>query len=1046
MHKAFWLTILSVCFPIIAQEGTNFVGFSQTEYRVNEAVPAFSIIARREGDTATTVSVDYRFASENAVVGVDYETSQGTLTFAPGETNKAIFLSIVDDNDPEGTKTISAYLTNIIGDSVLTNSQAVIHLIDNDGRPNGIDPSFSFITKNVTVVNDVVPLSSGEFSYAGEGSAYHGVVNYDGTLSQTLFAFGAGSFKSLVVDPQEGILRAGFESMLGPIGRAANNLYDFDFWVNVQSLGGVGKKIFVNSKAEIIAAGNFFYTSNSSNTFGLVAFDRTGHINAKYQGSSAGFAISAAAMDTTGNVYAAYSYTNETSNLVYFLGKWKQDGSRDTNFSGLSTTSTPTVARIPCMVLEPDESALLVAVENENGSGVPETRLTRLFLNGSVDTNYDQIPVIHGRVKALAFRAWQPMTVASNAYDTVYIGGEFSGAGEFDSTNLIAFKSNGQSDWSFPPGEGANGAVNVILPLSDGSLMVGGAFTEFSGYPASGLVRLRGIPQDSVSLVYFDHGEYRGYEQTGETTLTISRAGSKLNEPLTVNLQYTTTNSAGSFEVPQSFEFAPGEVHKSIVVALPQDALPGTKEARLQLSTGDPSISITHADATLKVLDDETPGTLDTSYHSDLDHAPTAFEEQPDSSLLVGYISGRPKLARLNGSGSLDTSFIQDGFPVTTTGFGIAQIQSISSGKIYVSGNFTDKSEGNRSLLVRLNSDGSLDTNFNPGLKSQFSAPGATIRFLTQPDGKLLIYSSETFLISNSFIGGIARLYSDGSLDTTFQTAFSTSPGVSLIALQDNGSVITYSSKSAKLQRLTSTGALDRSLDLTIRGNVAQMLIVDDTLLICGAMRTINANPVSSLVKLSLTDGAINPGVSISADGDVTRILPLQSGKYLVSGNFTQINGKDRYRIARLNSDFSLDETFETGFGFNFEPAVLAELTDRKVLVGGSFTKVDLVPALGVVRLLDVPSTGEIRLVSHQLIFDQTEPFAKVEVERVDGSAGELSATLSTLDLSAVAGLNYEATNTVITYSDGEYGRKSLDIPLTPNQSGSRTFAVHFPY
>jgi hypothetical protein len=65
----------------------------------------------------------------------------------------------------------------------------------------------------------------------------------------------------------------------------------------------------------------------------------------------------------------------------------------------------------------------------------------------------------------------------------------------------------------------------------------------------------------------------------------------------------------------------------------------------------------------------------------------------------------------------------------------------------------------------------------------------------------------------------------------------------------------------------------------------------------------------------------------------------------LIGGSFTAVNGTSRKRIARLNTDGSLDTSFDPGAGAdNFIDAVAVQL-NGKVLIGGAFTKVD-----GVVR------------------------------------------------------------------------------------------------
>src|SRR5690606_28104299 len=61
-------------------------------------------------------------------------------------------------------------------------------------------------------------------------------------------------------------------------------------------------------------------------------------------------------------------------------------------------------------------------------------------------------------------------------------------------------------------------------------------------------------------------------------------------------------------------------------------------------------------------------------------------------------------------------------------------------------------------------------------------------------------------------------------------------------------------------------------------------------------------------------------------------------GKIVIGGNFTTYNGAGRNRIARLNADSSMDTSFDPGLGANFIVYSTAIQTDGKILIGGNFT------------------------------------------------------------------------------------------------------------
>src|ERR1039458_798831 len=118
------------------------------------------------------------------------------------------------------------------------------------------------------------------------------------------------------------------------------------------------------------------------------------------------------------------------------------------------------------------------------------------------------------------------------------------------------------------------------------------------------------------------------------------------------------------------------------------------------------------------------------------------------------------------GDGSLDVSFAPVSFGVGPCCSGLPWIHAVvvqPNGKAVVGGNFGSVNGISRNYVARLNTDGSTDTSFNLGS----GANSWVFSEALQPDGKVLIggvFTSVDGLSRNS----IARLNSDGSVDTTF--------------------------------------------------------------------------------------------------------------------------------------------------------------------------------------------------------------------------------------------------------------------------------------
>lgn len=188
---------------------------------------------------------------------------------------------------------------------------------------------------------------------------------------------------------------------------------------------------------------------------------------------------------------------------------------------------------------------------------------------------------------------------------------------------------------------------------------------------------------------------------------------------------------------------------------------------------------------------------------------------------------------------------------------------------------------------------GTLDTSFTPGT----GANGSVDDLVLQPDGKVIIVGNFT-TVAGSARNRVARLNADGSLDTGFNPGAGADDLVSAVALQSDGKVL--------------IGGFFTTVGGTPRNHIAR-LNADGTL-----------------------DNTFNP--SSGADNFVTDIEVQADGKVLISGNFSTVNGTARARIARLNADGSLDNSFTPGSGANATVQHMAVQADGKIIIGGEFS------------------------------------------------------------------------------------------------------------
>ncbi|HKE55350.1 MAG TPA: chitobiase/beta-hexosaminidase C-terminal domain-containing protein, partial [Pyrinomonadaceae bacterium] len=140
--------------PSWRQHAAAVVQFNTTSYQVQENSVTAGISLTRTGDVSSGVSVDIATIDDQAAVrcddnisnhGVayarcDYATTIDTVTFAPGETMKAVSIPLVDDAFPEGDETVQLVLSKAVNAN-LGLSNATLIIKDNDSTP-GPNPIF----------------------------------------------------------------------------------------------------------------------------------------------------------------------------------------------------------------------------------------------------------------------------------------------------------------------------------------------------------------------------------------------------------------------------------------------------------------------------------------------------------------------------------------------------------------------------------------------------------------------------------------------------------------------------------------------------------------------------------------------------------------------------------------------------------------------------------------------------------------------------------------------------------------------------------------
>lgn len=443
------------------------------------------------------------------------------------------------------------------------------------------------------------------------------------------------------------------------------------------------------------------------------------------------------------------------------------------------------------------------------------------------------------------------------------------------------------SDAGFGSGDEGNGIILRSVVQPDGKIILGGGFTIYGGQIRSGVVRLNA--DGSVDQT-FNPG-------TGINGVVYSVALQPDNKIILVG-GFTSYN--------------------------------GTPRNRVVRINADGSIDNTFNPGT---------GANDTLW---------AVGLQSDGKIILGgeltSFNGTAcqRLIRLNTNGSLDATFNSGG---TGPNADVLTLSVASDNKIIAGGLFVQYNGTARSGFTRTNADGTVDNTFAIGAGANNGVLGSAI----QSDGKVLIGGAFTSIGGTPNINRIVRLNIDGSRDATFNTGAGFNSQVWVITVQADGKVLVggdYNTFNGSPQnfiaRLNTNGSLDNTFNVGSGANSSVYAISvksNDKVQIGGAFTQYNG--FSSVVFAQLNsngsfDTDFNRGSG--ANRDIFASLVQTDGKIYLGGRFGKYNGEHKFGLIRVNSNGSLDNTFNTGTGPNNSVLAMTQQPDGKLIIGGLFT------------------------------------------------------------------------------------------------------------
>ena len=564
------------------------------------------------------------------------------------------------------------------------------------------------------------------------------------------------------------------------------------------------------------------------------------------------------------------------------------DGTLDATFVPATVNSNVTA-----LAVQPDGRILIGGAFTSVG-GVPRSGVARLNADGTLDTTFGNPNV--GSVSALAVQADGRIVVV----------GTFTSAGGVARNRIARLNADGSLDTTFAPS--ASGAVSAVAIQPDGRILVGGSFLSVDGQTRPYLARL---------------------EPSGRLDQTYAPA---LNNVVNA----IVAEPDGRALVGGSFS-AVGTATRLRLARLNEDGTPHP-----------------------------TPNaTFDSG-------SVNALAIRPDGRILVGgtfvSINGQPRvrIAQFAADGTLDPAFA----PTASTT--VSTLAVLPDGRVVAGGGFLDVSGSLRRYLVRLGTygglSGALPVRFADGdvqrtvpVRLMVGSPaGAPTGVAALPGG------------SGAVVSWTPPADTGGAPVTDYRIEVNDGSGWRAVLRQPSIATTARISgltpavpMSVRVLAVTAAGEGVRSSSVTVNAIAPLQVAYDDTSFDVATAQSLiptvagGAGPRSFAVTAgnlppgvtldpatgALSTGGIHPGgwsdtvvdlqLALEVGNTINAVAFQPDGKLLIGGTFAGVGGVARNRIARFNTDGTLDLTFDPNANGTVNTIVVQP--DGRILVGGDF-------------------------------------------------------------------------------------------------------------
>jgi len=544
---------------------------------------------------------------------------------------------------------------------------------------------------------------------------------------------------------------------------------------------------------------------------------------------------------------------------------------------------------------------------------------------------------------------------------------------------LLRLESNGSIDTSFTSAV-KRGAFSLIQPLSGGKLLV------------EGFLSLSSVPEPDSSIII------------RPDPIIPPRMFSALTNRTTTNITFVTG--------PTSIYTRPIIIDTGLRPRTFTLSAPVFRRTQLWRLNADGSLDDTFSAAA--IFDSSvTPGPQDVIYSG--------------YNFSNGDGTNGIALNRFEANGQPDASFR----PALPLDVSLSSIAPLSDGKLLVTFSTESLRSENKTILIRLNHDGTPDNGFQPSTNS-FSLDNA--RFVEQSDGSVRVVDYSNSIIFSQ--GKVAKVNSDGTVETNFGTPLSYFPGANSLVPTSNGQIyasvrqtnangLSYS----QFVRLYQNGSRDDGFS-TISG---EMQSIDSPKLLPAGDLIVSAyswtNYTSTLLRLN-NEGKVLRELA----GDDYSFMPY-SGNWVAFPDGRIAIARNSYGaseptpwVKMYTSEFEVDNIFTVVPDLARSSIQINLTPDGKLLTQGFIFNRVLV------------SGEEVALNTIESVFERLLPNGETDTSFLQTSASSDTRSVATFDAS---GKYYTTSSLSGRSGGGGFGVPNNDLPVAPDYPPIQRYLIN---